>query len=209
MKLIKNNNLLIVVGAWNRAIFTEEWIKRYLLPRDHFSIQVSLALNPSHRIESEKLRIEFHNNRLVFIPLQNTLENYELISDLSVKISDYLPHTPVAAYGVNFVFEGSLDEIDPSPIKLNAFNEISEYGGKIINHQNKCRFKVDDIHINLTISIDNNKLLFDFNFHTEINNLVEFKENMDARPIKKLYGRARDILKNVYQIALNGDQSNV
>ncbi len=34
MKLDHSSNVLVIVGGWNRHIFTEDWIKRYIFPSE-------------------------------------------------------------------------------------------------------------------------------------------------------------------------------
>jgi hypothetical protein len=205
MKLINEFKLLVLVGMWNRRIFSADWIKNYLLPQDDFTIEFSLNLDGSHRISSEKIRIEFHNDRLIFIPKNNNIATYELISDLSIKIADYFPHTPVISYGINFIFECQNSNIQNQLIKISDVDKLNEYGVNIIKSQHKHSVKFNDIFINITVSINNEKLYFDFNFHSDIKNLAQFKDKIYEFSINKLYRIALEIMKNVYMFQLDGE----
>ncbi len=205
MELSKEFKLLVIVGAWNRNIFTYEWIKKYLLPKEDFTSEVSLGLENSHRISSEKIRIEFHNNRLNFIPIHNDIDTYQMITDLAMKIADYLPHTPVYGYGINFIFECQKTEIQNDLIKICDIEKLDEYGVDILNSQHKHSVKFDNVFININISSNNENLNFDFNFHSDIANLIEFKDRIYEFPINKLKQIALEIMKNVYLLELNGE----
>jgi hypothetical protein len=200
MKPANSFKLLVITGAWNKNIFSEQWIKKYLLPEEKFSLEVDLISN-SHRITSEKLQIEFHSNRINFIAKilnENEFETFHLISKLSIKIADYLPHTPVFAYGVNFIFECNEQEIEKDLIKLSDIGEVTDYGAHIVNSQYTHKIELDNIPINITISTNKDKLSFDFNFHSDIKNLMEFKDRINELQIDKLYVMASEIIKNVY-----------
>ncbi|MGE0083715.1 MAG: hypothetical protein AB7S75_04780 [Desulfococcaceae bacterium] len=203
MKLMNEFKLLVIVGAWNRNIFSGEWIKKFLLPKDDFFLEV--ALDNSHRISSEKIRVEFHNNRINFIPIINDIENYKYISDLSLKIADYLPHTPVFGYGINFIFECDSKKIQTNLIKINDIDKLNECGIIVINSQYKHSVKFDNIPINIAITAINDNLNFDFNFHSDIRNLTQFKESIYEFPVERLYSIALEIMKNVYMLQLEGE----
>ncbi len=205
MKLINENKLLVIVGAWNRNIFSQEWLKKYLLPKDDFTMEFALGLVGSHRILSKSVYIEFHSNKLIFIPKSDDTEVYETVAGLAVKIADYLPHTPVVGYGINFKFEGTTDDIQPELIKINDVNKLVACGAKLLNSQHKHSIKIDDILVNISITVNNDQLYFDFNFHSDITNLTQFKENIYQFPIKKLHNVALDLMNDAYQIQIEGE----
>ena len=208
MKLISQNKLLVIVGTWNRNIFSKEWIKKYLLPKDGFTMEFSLDLVGSHRISSKNVNIEFHSNKLNFIPKSDDIEVYEIISGLAVKIADYLPHTPVFGYGINFKFEGNANNIQHGLITTNDVEKLVGYGAQLINSQHRHSVKIDDIDdilVNISITMNNDRLYFDFNFHSDITNLTQFKEKIYTSPIKKLHSIALDIMSNAYQVQIEGE----
>ncbi len=205
MKLINEFKLLVIVGAWNRNIFTPEWIKKYLLIKEEFNFEVSLNFDGSHRISTEKIRIEFYNNKINFIARSGDLDAHEIISDLSVKIADYLPHTPVSGYGINFVFECNSENFQLDLIKSNDVEKLNEDGIQVISSLHKHTIKINNILINITISNNNGSLHFDFNFHSNVTNLTQFKEKIYELPVEKLYKIALSIMKNTYQAQRNGE----
>ncbi len=207
MKIKEEFKILVIVGSWNRAIFQKDWIKRFLLPNEDFLLEFSLNLDGSHRISTNNIRIEFHNNRLNFIPIKNDINTYELISEIAFKIADYLPHTPVIGYGVNFIFEGKSQDIKHDLIKTYDTDKLLDYKATIINSEHKHSIHLDNVSCNFSISLNNDKLIFGFNFHTDIKDLVQFKEKLDEKPITKLNEIALGIMDNVYNIQPDGEHN--
>lgn len=200
MNLAKEFPLLVIFGAWNRSIFSGEWIKKFLLPKDTFSFEI--ALDNAHRITTEKIRIEFHGHRINFIPMANDMETYQDISHLSLKIADYLPHTPVFSYGVNFVFHCKIADVQGDLIKISDVDKLREYDIEVIGSQYKHSVKFNDIPINIMTSTSNDNLYLEFNFHSNIKDFIEFKEKTNEFPVEKLYAISLEIMKNVYEVQL-------
>ncbi len=206
MELINEFKLLVILGAWNVNIFSKEWIKKYLFTQDDFDFELEFNLTGSHRISSDKIRIEFHNDKLNFITRNKNVDTYNMISELALKIADYLPHTPVIAFGVNYLFECNPDDIQSELIKTNDVDKLNEYGSHVLTSKHIHATKLKDKFINITICYDENrKLLFDFNFHFDISNLTQMKEKIYESPIIQLKQIAADIMKDVYQIQCDGE----
>jgi len=203
MKLTNEFKLLVILGAWNRSIFSKEWIEKYLLPNDEFSIEFSLDLDGSHRVSSSKIRIEFHNNRLNFIPIKNDIETFDLITDLAVKIADYLPHTPVFGYGINFSFESEINASIAQLIKIGDEDRLKENKIEIISSNLGHKLRYNDILVNLSI-MKNEKLFFEFNFHTDIVNMTQFKDKIYENNIVSMRNASIEILNSVYDVEIDG-----
>ena len=201
MKLKEEFNLLVIVGSWNINIFNPEWINKYLLPEEKLEAEILLGMGL--RVSSKKVRIAVSNNRLTFTTRINNEETFNLIQELSLKVADYLPHTPVSSFGVNFIFENELNE---SLKKLFQFNDnelIEQAGWSIKTSQYKHCINIDSKTLNLSISQNNTLINFDFNFHFGLDDLVSFKDKINENPILKLKQTAIDIMKNVYELELS------
>ena len=70
------------------------------------------------RIVSKEVNIFLQENRLSFSVVENKNRNYDRVQELATQLSDYLPHTPVTAYGVNFLF--TEDKIDEDLVDLSV-----------------------------------------------------------------------------------------
>ncbi len=206
MILKKDYNALVLVGLWNKSIFNPEWISRFLLPKvKSLSAEYPLNINASPRISSDTIRIIVIGNNLNFIPIDTSDETFELIQELAIKIADYLPHTPVTAFGANFLFETTATDVSTPMnklLQLNDVDELTEFGASIKSSQHKHSMEIDKKLINLSISTDNSKRIFDFNFHFNISSLAEFKEQINSNSLMDLREIALSLMKEVYNLEL-------
>jgi hypothetical protein len=117
---LKNEfKFLVLAGAWNQNIFTDQWIKKYLIPDDEFVFEVAIGgLIRSHRVSTDTFRIEFENGRISLIPIAFDFDTAELLIEMALKLADYLPHTPVSGYGLNLIFEIEKTKVNKNLIKI-------------------------------------------------------------------------------------------
>lgn len=199
---LKNEfKFLVIVGAWNNNIFTEEWIRKYLLPDDEFKIEMAFGPISSHRVSTDKFRIEFEPGRISLVPIKFDIELCDTLIDIGVKLADYLPHTPITGYGLNLVFDIKKQDIDCSLIKICDKDNLISNGINYIDSQYKHRFKLDEfenIIVNLTVIPSDEICTFDFNFHSAAKDLVAFKGSIYELNINKLYGATTNLLEKVY-----------
>ncbi|MCY3551781.1 MAG: hypothetical protein OXU27_06075 [Candidatus Poribacteria bacterium] len=211
MKLSKPSNALVIVGGWNRHIFTQDWIKRYLFPKEEFTIDmlVSQGFNAqfiSPRISSKEVEILFQENRLNFNPVENNNENLDRIQELALQLADYLPHTPVTGYGVNFLF--TENEVSDDLINLmrpKDLEKIEQFGGSLTSEQYSRHLMLNGRTLNITIRFEGESVDFDFNFHFNIRDLVAFKAGILETPILKLRQEAVKFIAKVYSLELEGE----
>ncbi len=203
-------NVIVIVGLWNAAIFNPNWVSRYLLPGEKsLNVEFSLNVPCSPRVSSGKLRIYVIGNKLNFVPLDAYDETFEAIETLAIKTADYLLHTPVTAFGVNFLFEttGS-DNLPVQLLKLNDGDKLTEFGASIKKSHHRNTLEIDGKTLNLAITTENeSKAIFDFNFNFNISDLTEFKEQIHLNPILKLKALALDMMRDVYNLGLTNEGS--
>lgn len=213
MKLDKPSNTLVIVGGWNRHIFTQDWIKRYLFPgeKEKFTIDMMVAQGfntqfVSPQISSKEVEILFQENRLNFNPVENKNENFDRIQDLALQLAHYLPHTPVTAYGVNFLFTEETASGDLiNLIRPRDLEKIEQFGGSLTNEQYTRGLVLNGRILNITIKLEGEKVSFDLNFHFNIRNLVEFKAGISEISILELKQEAIQFITEIYGLELEGE----
>ena len=213
MKLDKPSNTLVIVGGWNRHIFTQDWIKRYLFPREQeeFTIDMMVAQGfnaqfVSPRISSKEVEILFQENRLNFNPVENKNQNFDRIQQLALQLADYLPHTPVTAYGVNFLF--TENEVSGDLINLirpKDLERIEQFGGSLTSEQYTRHLMLNGRDLNVTIRLEGEKVTFDLNFHFNISDLVGFKAGISEISILELKEEAIQFITEIYSLELEGE----
>lgn len=188
------------------------WIKKYLFPGEHedFTIEMptpfSLDFNTqfiSPRISSKEVRILLQENRLSFNPVENKNEHYDQIQELAMQLADYLPHTPVTGYGVNFLFtEDSISEELVNHIRPGDLDEFKKLNASLTGEQYTRRLRVNGQTLNFTIKLDGKRAIFDFNFHFKIDDLVAFKAKISEISILELKHEAVQFMSEIYHLEL-------
>ncbi len=200
MKLKEDCDTLVILGGWNKNIFTGEWVSKFLLPKDQLQIEFPLDPNSSCRISSNDVRIYVVGDKLYFKLIQITDDNFDFIQNLGLKTADYLPHTPVSAFGINFVFEVECNAHLLSLLKFDAKEKLQSYGSEIKQVQYKHQVELNGKLINLSITTNHKNISFDFNFHFNVSNLIEFKETITSNSIINQKKIALELMKEVYQL---------
>ena len=201
MKLDTEFNPLVLVGAWNKHIFNPEWIGKFLLPGKNLEVEIPINVDGSPRISAENFRMFVINNKLVFSLRKDDDNILEEIEELSLKIADYLPHTPIVAFGINFLFkcDSNFDKLQDL-FSLSDSEKLIEAGCIIDSDQIKHSFIQDNRNINLTLIKQSDAIKFDFNFHFDVSNLVEFKEKINNNKLLHMKQIAISILSDVYAV---------
>ncbi len=215
MKFDHSSSALVIVGGWNSCIFTPSWIKKYLFPGEHedFTIEMpalsSLDFNTqfiSPRISSKEVRILLQENRLSFSPVENKNEHFDQIQELATQLTDYLPHTPVTAYGVNFLLtEDPISEELVNRIRPRDLEEFEKLNGSLTGEQYTRRLSLNGRTLNFTIKLDGERAAFDFNFHFKIADLVAFKAIISEISILELKQEAVQFMSEIYHLELKGE----
>ena len=215
MKLDHSSSALVIVGGWNSHIFNPNWIKRYLFPAEDEKLTIDIqaqfpqGFNPqfvSPRISSKDVRILLQGNKLNFIPVKDKDENLNLIQNLALQLADYLPHTPVSGYGVNFFFtENHVSEDLINLIRPKDLSKIEQFGASLTGEEYTRRLVLNEHPLNFTIALEGKKATFKFNFHFKIGNLAAFKGKIAETSILALKQEAVKFLAEVYDMELEGD----
>ena len=106
-QVVQGTNVIVLVGAWNIAIFTPEWVKANLLPDVDFKVFFPSMVGCSLKFQTELLAFCIEGNRLQFevIKQESLQDAYVEIIQLLRIILRKLAHTPVNAVGTNYVYD--------------------------------------------------------------------------------------------------------
>jgi hypothetical protein len=170
MKEIKDIKHLVVVGAWNIAIFSPEWMQKYILTEyPEVKVEFPLHVNSSLRFTTGDFVLAIINGRLEIMIKNNPAHTISCLRFILQK----LIHTPVSAFGVNFIFSANKSEL-PEGLWAKFFveNPFSEFpiGYELIENTNAVLFKVSEMK-NLRLGItkkEDETVIFEFNFDHQI-----------------------------------------
>lgn len=174
MEPILGTPTVIIIGGWNKNIINPGWVAKFLIPKEELKVEFPIGQNfeASVQIFNNKIKIYLVSNKLVF---QSLDRDYNYIQGIIVKIADYLPHTPVEGFGVNFNFniEGAISD---NLFEFEGNNKITEEGYNITQSTIKRVITSDKIsHLNFAMVDNNDFVSFEFNFHEQLKDLTDLK----------------------------------
>lgn len=210
MILDSNFTALVIIGGWNKHIFTADWLKRYLFPEEHDGLLVNSRadLRPrpdikvtSFQISSKNVSISWLGNRLYLTPVQNEVKDAARIEEVAMQLADYLPHTPVSGFNVNFGYtDDDFDENLSDSLRPSDTAEIIAAGATLEDEHYRRRLKINGRILDLSIGISGTELILHFSFHFDIPDLANFKSKITDYPIQSLKQEAVDFISKIYGI---------
>ena len=169
--LAPNFDTLVVLGAWNKHIFSEKWIQENILEKE-WQYSVLYPMNTIGSLKFSLKNIDFFimGERLVF-QIKNTDETtYQEIVKIARKIFQKLIHTPVSAIGINFLLKSTHTESQlPDNEKL-----IQTIGKDITTSEITRSFALSSQEtLNLKIEFQSECSMLNFNFNYQIESIQE------------------------------------
>lgn len=199
---------IVIVGAWNPAIFSPEWSKQNLADKQEQDVLLAI---PMHIVMGTP-RLTVDNTNIYPSPQSLTLDctqyNEEgiggCVSKLK-KIAELLPHTPVSAVGVNFRFIGVPAETDRIA-ELFSFSDAARIDAetyKLSATQIRRTYMLSTAnYLNLSIDSIADQLRIEFNFHSDVRKLADVSEKTTLERVIGLKNQANDFLATVYELEL-------
>lgn len=190
-QLHDNFDTLVIVGSWNKYIFSEEWIVSNILGEGvKYSIQYPLNALGSLRFSLENFTFCIFGERLVFQLNNNSETSYKEVIKTARKIFQKLIHTPVTAMGVNFLFRSnkSFNIVEYLPQNSELVQHI---GYDIVSSEITRTFKISENEtLNFKIELKDEVNIFNFNFNYNIkslDNILDIIEDNDELILRKSY----------------------
>lgn len=199
----KHDNVatIVVVGTWNRDIFTPDWVKENILNGKGFSVFFPLESSFSLKFDvDKKFSFLINGSRLEFYLLDDSESTVNELLDALRNILRCLVHTPIKSFGINFVYEENgkgnyLSSIDDTEKLKEAI------GCGIDSSELKRSFLLNDSStLNFSITQKGECATFNFNYHynvTMVNDMLSIIG--DDELIKKKKEEVKSILQSVYE----------
>jgi hypothetical protein len=200
---------VILVGAWNPAIFLPEWAKEHLA--DDKAKDVILAIpmqfgNAPPRLTVDAVNIYPSSGALMMDCVEYNDPTIDACARKLSQISQLLPHTPVNAVGVNFRFWGDLNDSDLLA-GLFTFGDAGRVDSAIYGLTGalvKRAFRISDTTtLNLSMDSSSAGLRVEFNFHSDVRRLSEAVNRTSAEQIRMARDQSVQFLHDVYGIDLD------
>lgn len=203
MKVKPGSTNLILVGKWNKYILSPNWLAKNIFKNDNIQVEFSFNLDLPPRFTCDKIRIVATEDNVVFVALTYDEDIISRIEEMVYNLAESLPHTPVSAFGTNFVYieDGATEDL-ASLFELKDNNDLSDYNVRIEEYSIKRKLIINEQVLNLNISQNRRNVVFDLNFHYETPSTDKIKEKIRNRFVenKKI---AENMLKEVYRLELD------
>ncbi|MBF0476007.1 MAG: hypothetical protein HQK59_09275 [Deltaproteobacteria bacterium] len=197
---------IVLAGYWNHYIFSPEWITDKLTKSTKVSVEfpINTPFSPP-RYRFDNVIMQFSVGELILHPEASDDTTLETLKNLAGNILTELPHTPIHAAGINFVFV----EDDPSELLLNIFDisdreSLSTKGFRIKSTKVERMLTLGEQTLNLLLQLkENNQAYISLNFHMDVRDSGKAKEFIEANSISGLRDRAYKILDELYDTSLS------
>ncbi len=165
---------LVLVGSWNVAILTPQWIAHHLpwLKVDGKAIPVEVALGIGQRLRFSvaDVLIQPSPNRLDLVAKTEAEAVYDTIARIASSIVEKLPHTPITAVGHNVAFRLTAEEkikklqgVDLDDLQ-GFYRDVA--GGSAVNQlQVKHAVDFSTYTLNITYMLEREQSVIDLNYH--------------------------------------------
>lgn len=200
---------VIIIGAWNPAIFTPEWAKEHLTDDKQREVVLAIPMpltNLPPRLTVDDINMYPSDSALVIDCAQYSDSALDTCSKKIQRVAELLPHTPVNAVGVNFRFWGELED-SAALAELFTFCDAAKIDSsqyKLTGAAIKRSFAItSNTVINLSLDSSSNNLRVEFNFHTDVRRLSEVAEKTLAGQIRENRDKALGFLHAVYGVDID------
>lgn len=196
----QNIDVFVVVGLWNMAIFSEEWVKSNILDEnDEYTIQYPLGVIGSLKFVLKNVAFFINGNRLAFQVRVADDVAYREIVKYARRVCQKLIHTPVESFGVNFVYSGTQELTIDGDLKSNC-EAVKAVGSEVIVTDITRSFKRSDREtLNLKTRYNGDEEILDFNFSFNVrslNDILDLIEDDDDLIVMK-HQEAKQIMEGL------------
>ena len=195
---------IIILGFWNRMIFTPAWVSKEIFNTERMNLQVPFAPMAPYIYETDEQKLLVSGEKIKLSSKTINEESTKNNEQIAVKILESLTKTPVSAVGINFGFIETApnDEI----LKLFNFNDDSEYGADgwdIKTRTINRRLEKDEKTLNLEIILndENGEVEINANYHYDVKSALEIVEIINEKT-DLMSKEIEDIIKDKYNLTI-------
>ena len=197
---------LVILGRWNTAILSPDWLAKEIFRVESMAIYYPVLGGESPFFETNNIRVVVKEDRITFYPLKDNEAILQDIEDAAKRILDKLPYTPVDAFGENFHYieEHSIYQFEEifelsDEIKLLKDGVVSETSIKRTIDLGGCQ-------LNLNI-IAGPPYRVELNYHYKVDDAKQAERVMD-RTYMTNRNNGLELLETVYGLTLSKEKSN-
>jgi len=191
---------VVIAGAFNPAIFGVGWIASELFGFDDgASVNATMVadiMQQTQRAYIEKVGVMAEPFRLSIFIDDLEADTIAKAENAVLKTAAALPHTPVAAIGINFKF--AVPQPEAAIVDLIKAGDKPEQLGPVRQTEMTSQISVyENIKLNLSRTIADDMLVLKFNYHADLNALSAISGTFSGQ-INKWYDHAVNSIKALY-----------
>lgn len=205
MKPILNESSVVVVGLWNRFIFTQEWVFENLADKKEVRMEFPVSdLSLPYRYSFDEITFIPGSDRIIVTPNNYAVPCFEKANELAVRISRKLPETPCKAFGFNISY--ICDPESPALAELKIIpNE--KFTDRLSGITVERKFELDDKTVlNLTMSEVKDGLFVKFNYHKQLRNRLNPEDMINK--YKVYMEKSEQIMSQIYGEKIDDTESD-
>ena len=204
MKIKSNYEALIIIGAWNRAIFTPDWVAKFVFPGEEMTIEIPVDnIDASPRYSSKDLSVNIIGQKLVFSINNPSQENFQQMGLKAIAVCRALTHTPLLCFGINHYFQGSKNEIESTKVfDFSNYDSLNEKGYELKSMRNQQSLQFEHHILNVIWSLENEQVTLEFNNHYNVSDVESFISVFDENLLFDRLNNSIDYIKNIYNLSV-------
>ena len=190
---------IVIIGSWNLSIFNPAWVSENLF--GGAEVQVDFPLTPgllSPRYTHGGVVVLIDGNRLLVHPKRPEEEDLQAAEDTALLILDLLPHTPLAAVGMNYRYVESAPSAELlGMLQFSDDEKIVRDGYEIVTAEIGRQLRREGGVLNLKVSRVQQTAVFNFNYNSQVGSAGQAREAIRGRMVD-LQRQSLVFLQSIY-----------
>ncbi|MBE7501909.1 MAG: hypothetical protein HS113_16750 [Verrucomicrobiales bacterium] len=200
---------VVVLGEWNVAIFTPEWIGKNvfgLAEGTPISVEVPINVRAPWRIKHQNVAVMASTGRIEFSCDSPTYATLDVARGFARTSLTELPRTPVSAAGFNLRFQSGQTPPELAEAISGGVDEaLADAAYRIAGRATRRSLEFQDGLINCEIAMDGDETArITLNFHRGSIDPEELKRWLSI-PIAEVEGHSARILSTLKGVTYEGD----
>ncbi len=202
MTPISEASSIVLLGHWNRMIFSPAWVSEKLFKEQNLELGIPFAVTAPVIFKKGSIQLKVHELKVALVASSIDDEPVAKLVEINKRLLAELPVTPLTAVGMNFGFE----EKHPDADLLNLFNAndlaiLGGFGTEIPLRGVSRKVQLPSGQLNLALSLSGGQVAISCNFHHELASASAVSEVV-TNSFKDNRNLALKILNEVYDLSV-------
>lgn len=205
MIITPEKTTFVLVGHWNRHIFTPAWVGSNIFQTQSVQVEFPLNANVAPRYSFDSVSCLLSGEKLIYTALSHSDEVLTRLRDYALRSLRLLPFTPIGAYGFNLGYQESPIPPEIAGVFNTTDNErIVANGNTISDYLLKRTISIAGSPANFSISNIQNMLNLDFNYNYLVTSCTQAIEQLPQLDLVLLRNSSLEFIRRVYGLSTDG-----